>query len=259
MTVLVGGMRALNANFGQSEHGVFTDRPGTLTNDFFVNLLDMGTEWKPSASDENVYEGRDRATGEVKWTATAVDLVFGSQLPAPRPRRGLRQRRREGEVRARLRRRVGQGDEPRPLRPCPVGAGVPRRVDSSPPPEQLQPRSVVSAAAARSRRLRHRRQLAGLVEGGTQFGPQLDARVGDDPGLGGSPLQAGQQGLVVGVAQYDAKPYSQAFGQLLDARSLGRVAVRRVEHYTSSAAQPPRTIAPQRRVGTLGHRRAYMP
>jgi catalase-peroxidase len=78
MAVLVGGMRALNANFGQSRHGVFTDRPGTLTNDFFVNLCDLGTEWKVSASAENVYEGRDRATGEAKWTATAVDLVFGS-------------------------------------------------------------------------------------------------------------------------------------------------------------------------------------
>jgi catalase-peroxidase len=82
MTVLVGGMRALNANFGQSQHGVFTDRPETLTNDFFVNLLDMRTEWQ--ASGENVYEGRDRATGEPRWTATAVDLVFGynSQLRA---------------------------------------------------------------------------------------------------------------------------------------------------------------------------------
>jgi catalase-peroxidase len=78
MTALVGGMRALNANFGQSKHGVFTDRPEALTNDFFVNLLDMRTEWKPSALDESVYEGRDRGTGEVKWTATAVDLVFGS-------------------------------------------------------------------------------------------------------------------------------------------------------------------------------------
>ena len=78
MTVLVGGMRALNANFGHTAHGVFTDRPETLTNDFFVHLLDMGTEWKASASEENVYEGRDRATGEVKRTATAVDLVFGS-------------------------------------------------------------------------------------------------------------------------------------------------------------------------------------
>jgi catalase-peroxidase len=78
MTVLIGGLRALNANVGQSPRGVFTDRPGTLTNDFFVNLVDMGTEWKASASAENEYEGRDRATGEVKWTATAVDLVFGS-------------------------------------------------------------------------------------------------------------------------------------------------------------------------------------
>ena len=78
MTVLVGGMRALNANSGQSKHGVFTKRPGTLTNDFFVNLLDMGTEWKASSSDKKVYEGHDRATGELKWTGTAVDLVFGS-------------------------------------------------------------------------------------------------------------------------------------------------------------------------------------
>jgi catalase-peroxidase len=78
MTVLLGGMRALDVNHGQSAHGVFTDRPGQLTNDFFVNLLDGGTEWKPSVASENVYEGRARATGEVKWTATAVDLVFGS-------------------------------------------------------------------------------------------------------------------------------------------------------------------------------------
>jgi catalase-peroxidase len=78
MTVLVGGMRALNANFGQSRLGVFTSRPETLTNDFFSNLLDMSTEWRPSVSAENVFEGLDQATGEVKWTATAVDLVFGS-------------------------------------------------------------------------------------------------------------------------------------------------------------------------------------
>ncbi|MFE5485392.1 catalase/peroxidase HPI [Streptomyces sp. NPDC056527] len=78
MTVLVGGMRALNTGFKQSRHGVFTDRPETLTNDFFVNLLDMETEWKASTATENVFEGRNRATGEVKWTATAVDLVFGS-------------------------------------------------------------------------------------------------------------------------------------------------------------------------------------
>jgi catalase-peroxidase len=77
MTVLVGGMRALGANFGQSKHGVFTSAPGTLTNDFFVNLLDMRTEWRP-ASTEGVFEGRDRASGQVKWTGTRVDLVFGS-------------------------------------------------------------------------------------------------------------------------------------------------------------------------------------
>ncbi len=78
LTVLIGGMRALNANFGQSPHGVFTTRPETLSNDFFVNLLDMGTQWQKSATAEGVLEGRDRATGEVKWTGTVVDLVFGS-------------------------------------------------------------------------------------------------------------------------------------------------------------------------------------
>jgi catalase-peroxidase len=78
MTVLVGGMRALNANFGQSQHGVFTKQPGALTNDFFVNLLDMGTAWKPVSDAEDVFEATDRATGERKWTGTRVDLVFGS-------------------------------------------------------------------------------------------------------------------------------------------------------------------------------------
>ena len=78
MTVLVGGMRALNANFGQSRHGVFTSRPETLTNDYFVNLLDMNTKWQKSATSEGVLEGRDRATDKLKWTATIVDLVFGS-------------------------------------------------------------------------------------------------------------------------------------------------------------------------------------
>ena len=78
MTVLVGGMRVLNANFGQSPHGVFTKRPETLTNDFFVNLLDMGTAWKATPEDEDVFEGRDRATDELKWTGTRVDLIFGS-------------------------------------------------------------------------------------------------------------------------------------------------------------------------------------
>ena len=77
LTVLVGGMRALGANAGGTPHGVLTDRPGTLSTDFFVNLLDMGTEWMP-AQGAHVYEGKDRATGEVKWTATNVDLIFGS-------------------------------------------------------------------------------------------------------------------------------------------------------------------------------------
>ncbi len=78
MTVLVGGMRALNANFGQTKHGVFTQQPGVLTNDFFVNLLDMKTKWQKSSTDEGVLEGHDRKTGEMKWTGTVVDLVFGS-------------------------------------------------------------------------------------------------------------------------------------------------------------------------------------
>jgi catalase-peroxidase len=78
MTVLIGGLRVLNTNTGQSPHGVFTKRPGVLTNDFFVNLLDMGTKWKPGAEDEDIFEGLDRATGEQKWTGTRVDLIFGS-------------------------------------------------------------------------------------------------------------------------------------------------------------------------------------
>jgi len=78
MTVLIGGLRALNTNFGQTQHGVFTKRPGTLTNDFFVNLLDMSTTWNATSEDKDVFEGRDRATGELKWTGTRVDLIFGS-------------------------------------------------------------------------------------------------------------------------------------------------------------------------------------
>ena len=78
MSVLVGGMRTLNANVGGVEHGVFTERPGTLSNDFFVNLIDMSTEWSRSSSDEGIYVGRDRNSGDIKWTATPVDLIFGS-------------------------------------------------------------------------------------------------------------------------------------------------------------------------------------
>jgi len=78
MTVLIGGMRALNANFGGSSLGIFTQRPGAITNEFFVNLLDMNTTWKATAEDDGVFEGRDRATDELKWIGTRVDLIFGS-------------------------------------------------------------------------------------------------------------------------------------------------------------------------------------
>ena len=78
MTVLVGGLRVLGANSGNSKHGVFTNKPETLTNDFFVNLLDMSTQWQPCNGSEGVYEGRDGKTNEVKWTGTRVDLIFGS-------------------------------------------------------------------------------------------------------------------------------------------------------------------------------------
>jgi catalase-peroxidase len=78
MTVLAGGMRMLGTNVGGAKHGVFTSKPETLSNDFFVNLLDMGTEWKPVSDAKDVFEGRDRKTGKVKWTGTRVDLVFGS-------------------------------------------------------------------------------------------------------------------------------------------------------------------------------------
>jgi catalase-peroxidase len=78
MTVLVGGMRMLGTNVGGSKHGVFTSKPEALTNDFFVNLLDMGTEWKPVSNDADMFEGCERATGKVKWTGTRVDLIFGS-------------------------------------------------------------------------------------------------------------------------------------------------------------------------------------
>ena len=115
LTVLIGGLRALDANHGGAKHGVFTDKPGTLTNDFFVNLLDMSTVWKPSETSANVYEGVDRSTGQIKWTATANDLVFGSNsvLRALAEVYASRQHR---QVRRGLRRRLGQGDERRPLR-----------------------------------------------------------------------------------------------------------------------------------------------
>ena len=117
MTVLVGGLRVLGANAGGAKHGVFTAKPETLTNDFFVNLLDMSTEWQPAGSD-GVYEGRDRKTKAVKWTGTRVDLIFGShsQLRALAEVYGCADS--QGEVREGLRGGVDQGDEPRSLRSC---------------------------------------------------------------------------------------------------------------------------------------------
>ena len=116
MTVLVGGLRVLGANAGRSKHGVFTKQPGTLTNDFFVNLLDMSTEWQPPPAD-GVYEGRDRKTegGQVDRHPRRPDLRLA--LAAARLRGGLCVRRLEGEVREGLRGGVDQGDERRSLRP----------------------------------------------------------------------------------------------------------------------------------------------
>ena len=116
MTVLVGGLRVLGANVGKSSHGVFTKRPETLTNDFFVNLLDMGTEWRPAAGGEGVFEGRDRKTGALQVDGDAGRPDLRLALAIAGARRGLRQRRREAEVRQRLHRGVGEGDERRPFR-----------------------------------------------------------------------------------------------------------------------------------------------
>ena len=103
MTVLVGGLRALDANAGGSKHGVFTDRPGTLSNDYFVNLLGMSTKWTKSTEHEGIYEGRDRGTGQLKWTATPVDLVFGSHAELRAIAEVYAENGGRREVRARLR------------------------------------------------------------------------------------------------------------------------------------------------------------
>ena len=111
MTVLVGGMRVLDTNFGQTRHGVFTKRPEALTNDFFTNLLDMGTEWKPVSDAGDIFEGRYRKTGEARWTGTRVDLIFGSNAQLPGTGRGVRKRGRAGEVCPGLRGSLDQSDE----------------------------------------------------------------------------------------------------------------------------------------------------
>ena len=117
MTVLVGGLRVLNTNVGRNPNTASSPRrPEALTNDFFVNLLDMSTEWKPLSKDADVFEGRDRKTGEVKWTGTRVDLIFGSNSQLRAPGGSLRLCRLAEEVRPRLRRGLEQGDEPGSLR-----------------------------------------------------------------------------------------------------------------------------------------------
>ncbi|GLU24693.1 hypothetical protein SLE2022_405960 [Rubroshorea leprosula] len=167
MTVLVGGMRVLGANAGGSKDGVFTDRVGTLSNDFFVNLLDMGTEWVPTES-KNRFQGLDRKTKQPTRTASRVDLIFGSHSELRAAGGGLCAGRREGEVRPRLRERVGQGDERRQARspearrrvqPKAVGLTGGRRPGGTPPPRHGQARESVAghdradgdASPARSR------------------------------------------------------------------------------------------------------------
>ena len=117
MTVLVGGLRALGNNVDGAQHGVLTERPGVLSNDFFANLLASGTEWKASESQENVYEIRDAASGDLKWTATAVDLVFGSNSQLRALAEVYASDDASEKFVARLRRGVGQGHGGGPLRP----------------------------------------------------------------------------------------------------------------------------------------------
>jgi catalase-peroxidase len=151
-------LRALNANFGQTKHGVFTNRPGTLTNDFFVNLLDMNTKWQKSEKLRGVLEGRDRATGELKWTGTVVDLVFGSnsQLRAVAEVYASSDGQ---EVCARLCGGMEQGDESGPLRPCLISGekglrgfiGKIVRVDSAGALERFPAESFPEAERRRKR------------------------------------------------------------------------------------------------------------
>jgi catalase-peroxidase len=117
MTVLVGGMRALDANHGGGKHGMFTDRPGALTNDFFVNLLDMNNEWKPVDAEKNVFELRDRKTGKAKWTATRTDLVFGSNSQLRAIAEAYGQSDGQAKFVKDFVRGLEQGDEPGSLRP----------------------------------------------------------------------------------------------------------------------------------------------
>ncbi len=142
MTVLLGGLRVLGANAGHSKHGVFTERPQTLTNDFFVNLLDMGTQWQPSAGSEGVYEGSDRKTNRARWTGTRVDLIFGSHSQLRAIAEVYACAELEGEVRARLRGRVDQGDGPRPLRRRLIAAAGHRAIRAGSEASQISAKPV---------------------------------------------------------------------------------------------------------------------
>ena len=126
MTVLVGGLRVLGANTKQSSVGVLTSTPGVLTNDFFVNLLDLGTTWKSTSEDQDIFEGRN-AAGEVVWTGSRADLVFGSNSELRALAEVYASDDAQEQVRERLRRRVGQGHEPRPVRRQLIGPGDPGR------------------------------------------------------------------------------------------------------------------------------------
>ncbi len=150
LTVLVGGLRALNANVGQSRHGVFTGRPGTLTNDFFVNLLDMRTKWQKSATDAGVLEGLDRDDGRAKADGHRRRSRVRFELGAPGAGRGVCVERRAGGVRARLRRGLGQGDEPRSFRPGVALAG--RDVGGHPAPMRPGHRVIRRQVALRCER-----------------------------------------------------------------------------------------------------------
>ena len=147
MTVLVGGLRVLGTNVGGAPHGVLTERPGVLSNDFFAHLLAPGTQWKASESDEGVYEIRDLATGEVQWTATAVDLVFGSNSQLRALAEVYASRRRAREVRPRLRGRLDEGDGARPVRP-----GLSRSADEPGRPLHGAGRARSSYGPGRERR-----------------------------------------------------------------------------------------------------------
>ena len=151
MTVLIGGLRVLKVNAGQADHGVFTKRPGTLTNDFFVNLLDMGTEWKPTSGSRGLVRRVLPDEGRLQMDRQPCGPRLRVELRAPRARGGLRVRRRAGEVRARLRRRVGQGHESRSIRSrlsasSAYSTSLPNHGDHYPAPDRNGHQGVTGSA-----------------------------------------------------------------------------------------------------------------